>query len=201
MQINKEHECEVVKKPMIKNQKDWIDYFNNKGEKMISAPDIYRAVNKELTESLKEDFKEDWEVTSTRIICNKKNLQAEIIHDVDSKIAKPKKYKIKVPVLNGNFEENKETEKYLQAIFDTKDSIDKILKTLKKFGKDKKIRLWTPDQSSRNKRPVRSVVLYFYGFGRFNVGGYYWFGSNEGYSRGVIIDSAKQSKKIRGKSK
>ncbi len=201
MQINKEHECEVVKKSIQKNQKDWIDYFNNKGEKMISAPDIYRATNKELIGSLKEDFKEDWEVTSTRIIYNKKNLNAEIIHNADSKITKPKKYKVKVPILNGNFEEDKETEKYLQALFDTKDSITKILKTLRKFGKDRKIRLWTPDQSDRRSRPVRSVGLYFVGFGRFNVVGNYWFGNREGFSRGVIIDSAKQTKKSRGKSK
>ncbi len=204
MQINKEHECEVVKKSMKKNQKDWIDYFNNKGEKMISAPDIYRVAkkgNKTLIESLKEDFKDSWEVTSTRIIYNKKNLQAEIIHDADSKIAKPKKYKVKVPILSGNFEENKETEKYLQVLFDTKDSIDKILKTLKKFGKDRKIRLWTPSQSSRKDKEFRSVELYFGGFGRFDVYGYVWFVVSEGFSRGVIIDSAKQTKKIRGKSK
>ena len=201
MQINKEHECEVVKKSMSKTQKDWIDYFNNKGQKMISAPDIYGAVNKELIESLKEDFKGDWEVTSTRIIYNKNNLQAEIIHNADSKIAKPKKYKVKIPILNGEFEENKETEKYLQALFDTKDNIDKILKTLKKFRKDKKIRLWTPDQSSRETKPIRSVGLYFSVFVRFNVSGNNWFDYSEGYSRGVIIDSAKQTKKTRGKSK
>ncbi len=201
MQINKEHESEIVKKELKKNQKDWIDYFNNKGVKMISAPNIYRAVNKELIESLKGDFEDDWEVTSTRIIYNKKNLQAEIIHDVDSKVVKPKKYKVKVPILSGDFEENKETEKYLQALFDTKDSIDKILKTLKKFGKDKKIRLWTPNQSGREKRPIRSVGLYFGVFGRFVVNGDGWFDVNEGLSRGVIVDSAKQTKKTGGKSK
>ncbi len=201
MQINKEHECEVVKKSMSKTQKDWIDYFNNKGEKMISAPDIYRVVNKELIESLREDFKENWEVTSTRIIYNKDNLNAEIIHNTDSKVVKPKKYEVEIPVLDGGFEENKETEKYLQALFDTKDNLDKILKVLKKFGKDKKIRLWTPNQSSRKDKGVRSVVLYFYGFGGFYVNGVSWFGSDDGLSRGVIIDSAKQTKKIRGKSK
>ncbi len=201
MQINKEHECEVVKKSMSKTQKDWIDYFNNKGKKMISAPDIYKVANKGIIESLKKDFKEDWEVTSTRIIYNKKNLNAEIIHNVESKVVKSKKYKVKVPILNGNFEENKETEKYLQALFDTKDNLDKILKTLKKFGKDKKIRLWTPNQHDRKKRQFRSVVLFFSGFDWFVVGGYYWFGNVEGFSRGVIISSAKQTKKIRGKSK
>ncbi len=201
MKINKEHECEVVKKSMSKTQKDWIDYFNSKGEKMISAPDIYRVTNKELIGSLKEDFKEDWEVTSTRIIYNKKNLNAEIIHNADSKVAKPKKYKVKVPVLNGSFEENKETEKYLQALFDTKDSLDKIIKTLKKFGKDKKIRFWTPSQSSRKDKQVRSVGLCFVVFGWFVVDGVDWFDDSGGLSRGVIIDSAKQTKKTRGKSK
>lgn len=33
MQINKEHECEIVKKSISKTQKDWIEYFNKKGEK------------------------------------------------------------------------------------------------------------------------------------------------------------------------
>ena len=204
MKINKEHECEIVKKEMSKTQKDWVEYFNNKGEKMISAPDIYKVAKKEnkaIIESLNQDFKEDWEVTSTRVVYNKKNLNAEIIHDIDSKIAKPKKYKVNVPILNGNFEENKETEKYLQALFDTKNNLDKILKTLKKFGKDKKIRLWTPNQHDRKKRQVRSVGLCCDGFGRFVVCGVFWFGGSEGFSRGVIIDSAKQSKKIRGKSK
>ncbi len=203
MQINKEHECEIVKKDMSKNQKDWIQYFNDKGQKMISAPDIYKVAkkgNNTIIKSLNEDFKEDGEVTSTRIIYNNKNLQAEIIHDADSKVVKPKKYKVKVPILNENFEENKETEKYLQALFDTKDNLDKILKTLKKFGKDKKIRLWTPDQSGRKRKPIRSVGLYFDDFDRFDVGGY-WFDNADGLSRGVIIDSAKQSKKIKGKSK
>ncbi|GAF85271.1 unnamed protein product, partial [marine sediment metagenome] len=179
MKINKEAECEIIKKQIRKTQKDWIDYFNSKGDKMISASDIYRATNKALIESLKKDFEDNWEVTSTRIIYNKKSLNAEIIHDIGSKIVKPKKYKVKVPILSGNFEENKETEKYLQALFDTKDSLDKILKTLKKFGKDKKIRLWTPSQSERKSRPIRSVVLYFDGFGRFDVDGD-WFGDSEG---------------------
>ena len=157
MQINKEAECEVIKEEMRKTQKDWIDYFNDKGEKMISAPDIHKVAkqdNKAIIQSLKEDFEKSWESTSTRITYNKNNLKAEIVHDADSNITKPKKYKVKIPILNGNFEENKETEKYLQTLFDTKDSIDKILKVLKKFGKDKKLRLWTPDQSSRkNKQP------------------------------------------------
>ncbi len=204
MQINKEAECEIIKKPIKKNQKDWIDYFNNKREKMISASDIYKIAKKEnkaIIGSLKKDFEESGEVTSTRIIYNKDNLNAEIIHDVDSKIVTSKKYKVKIPVFDGDFEENKEAEKYLQALFDTKDSIDKILKVFTKFGKDKKLRLWTPSQSSRGDKQVRSVELYFGNFGRFDVDGGSWFGGSGGLSRGVIISSAKQTKKLRGKSK
>ena len=188
MQINKEHECEVVKKELKKTQKDWVEHFNNKNIKMISTLDIYRAAkqeNKTIIESLKEDFKESWEVTSVRIIYNKNNLNAEIIHDADSTIVKPKKYKVKVPVLSGDFKQDSETENYLQALFDTKDSLDKIIKVLKKFDKNRELRLWTPSQSSRAEKQVRSVVLYFVVFDRFDVGGDGWFDGDYGFSRGM----------------
>ena len=204
MQINKAREFETVKKELRKTQKDWVEYFNNKNLKMISAPDIYKVAkkdNKAIIRSLEKEFEESWEVTSTRIIYNKKNLKAEIIHDANSNIVKPKKYKVKIPIFNGNFKQDSETEKYLQALFDTKDSIDKILKVLKKFVKDKQLRLWTPSQSSRAEKQVRSVDLGFGGFGRFGVYGDVWFDGNGGLSRGVIVNSAKQTKKSGGKSK
>ena len=195
MQINKEAECEIIKKQMRKTQEDWIEYFNSKNTKMISAPDIYKVAKKEnkaIIESLKKDFEESWEVTSTRIIYNKDNLNAEIIHDAESNIVKPKKYKVKVPVLAGSFKQDSETEKYLQALFDTKDSIDKILKVLKKFGKDKQLRFWTPSQRSRKDKQVRSVGLFFSFDGFVVVCG--WFDDIDGFSRGVITNSAKQTK-------
>ena len=95
MQIKKESECKVVKEQLKKTQKDWVEYFNNKGEKMISAPDIYKAAKQEskgIINSLRKDFNDYWLITSTRIIYNKKNLKAEIIHDADSNIVKPNKY-------------------------------------------------------------------------------------------------------------
>ena len=82
----------------------------------------------------------------------------------------------------------------------TKEEIVNFLVTLS-GKKEKKIRFWTPSQSSRKDKQVRSVELYFYDFGRFYVGGNCWFGDSSGLSRGVIVDSAKQTKKIRGKSK
>jgi hypothetical protein len=60
---------------------------------------------------------------------------------------------------------------------------------------------WTPSQNSRKDKRVRSVGLYFDVFGGFVVDGYGWFDYYDGLSRGVIIDSAKQTKKSRGKSK
>ena len=110
MQINKEPECEVIKEKLKKTQKDWIPHFNNKGEKMISVPDI-----------------------------------------------------------------------------------DKILKVLKRFGK-KEIRFWTPSQSSRSDYPIRSVVLYFDDFYRFNVVGGSHPDYGNGFSRGVIVPSAQQTR-------
>ena len=204
MQINKEPEYKIIKKQLSKNQEDWIKYFNDKKTKMISAPDIYKVAkqeNKTIIESLKKDFKESYEITSTRIIYNEDNLNAEIIHDADSKIVKSKKYKVEIPDLSGSFKEDSDVEKYLQALFDTKDSLDKILEVLKKFGKERELRLWTPSQSSRRDKQVRSVELGFFDFfDWFVVDGYGWFGY-VGFSRGVIINSAKQSKKSRGKSK
>ena len=201
MQINKEAECEIIKNQIKKTQEEWIDHFNNKREKMVSTPDIYKVKNKTIIQSLKGDFKEGWEVTSTQIIYNKDNLKAEIIHNVKSKVVKSKKYKVEIPIFNGDFKQDPKTEKYLQALFDTKDNISKILKVLKKFGKERKLRLWTPSQSSRKNRQVRSVELDFDGFFRFDVVGYFWIDDDGGFSRGVLVNSAKQTKKIRGKSK
>jgi len=196
MQINKESECETIKKKIIKTQKDWVEHFNNKGEKMISAPDIYKSTKKDIIESLKADFQEKWIITSTRIIYNKDNLNAEIIHDADSTIVKPKIYNIKVPIIEGDFKQDSETELYLQALFDTKDKINKILKTLKKFGKDN-LTLYTPTQSQRNDYHVCSVDLCFGCFGRFDVFGFGRFDYGSGFSRGVLVNSAKQSKKLK----
>ncbi len=202
MKINKEHE--MIKKPLKLNQKEFVQHFNNEGLKFISAPDVYNVAktnNKTLIRSLAKDFKDSYLVTSTQIKYNKKTLMVEITHDVDSIVVKPKNIKVKIPVLEGDFKEDSITEKYLKALFNTKDSIRTILKNLKKFDKDRIIRLWTPSQSSRSSKQIRSVDLCFDDFGRFDVNGYNWFGNDNGFSRGVIINSAKQSKVKRGKSK
>ncbi len=190
MKINKEHEIEVIKRPMKKNQEEWLDYFNKKKLKMISTSDIYNAIkNKDnVLISLKKDLEDDYIVCSDRI--DRKNNQ--IIHNAKSSVIKEKIINCKIPEFNGSFKKDKETESYLQALFDTKDSLKEILKNLNILGENKELRLWT----SSNKDYVRAVGLCFY-FDRFVVGGVVWFDYSNGFSRGVKIDSAKQCKKVK----
>ena len=199
MQINKEHEFE--RKPMYATQEDFIKHFNSKGEKMISAADIYTAAkqeNKGIIESLKQDFKDSYVITSTRIIYNKDNLNADIIHDANSTIAKPKTLnQVKIPVLDGEVGHDVDIEAYLQSLFDTKDSINEIMRVLKRFDNERKLYLWTPSQSSRANKQVRCVSLCFSDLGRFDVFGDGWF-IYVGLSRGVIVESKKQNHKTKG---
>ena len=199
MQINNEAETEVVTKKLRMTQQDWITHFNKKGEKMVSAADLYSLAkedNKELLKSIQKDF-EYYVVTSTRINYIKDSLDAEIIHDFGSTVAKPKATNVKIPIFEGDFEENSETEMYLQALFDTQDSLQDIQKNLEVLSNNGKLRLWTPDQGMRNRRQERAVWLCFFGDGRFNVDGDNWIDGDDGLSRGVksLVPSAKQTAK------
>ena len=187
MQINPEHETEVVKKELRKNQKDWIVHFNNKNMKMISAPDIYHCKDKEIIASLRNDFKNNYIVTSTQINF-KYDLLAEITHDANSKVVEPKTISVKVPEYSGGFEENEDAEKFLQALFNTQDNLATILMTLKELGESKMIRLWTPSQSFRKSNPIRAVRLDYNFLDRFRVGAYSWIDNDYGLSRGVLLD-------------
>jgi hypothetical protein len=198
--INQEPEYE--KKPMKKTQREWIQYFNEKKEKMISAPDYYNAFNSKdnrLIESLKKDFKDYWEITSTQIHYNKDNLKATIIHDAESEVVTPKLIEVEVPVLSGtNFEKNESLEKYLQALFDTTDKLDIILEVLKSVDKEKHLWFYTLSQGSRNSNPVRAVRLYFDDSG-FVVLGDGWTDGGNGGSRGAR--SINQKPKASAKTK
>ncbi len=187
-----------------RTQEQAIAHHNERKECMLSIPDVFQIVkenNTEAIESLRKDFDPRWLVTSTRIIYNKENLSAKIIHNADSTIVKPTEINLKeIPVCQPTYI-NKliETEaglKYVQALINnnkaTREQITNFFVTLS-GKKEKNIRLCTPSQSSRRDRQVRSVDLYFYVFGRFDVGDG-WFDVNSGLSRGVIINSAKQSK-------
>jgi hypothetical protein len=195
MKINKETEFEIIKKEVILNQEEFIKHFNEKWEKMISAPDLYKVAkdeNKGLIESLVKDFNNEWVVTSTRIIYDKDGF-AKIIHDADSTVVKQKSSIVDVPLIQDKAEYSKELEKFLQVLFDTKDDYQEIASVLKRFNKNKTLYIWTPGKESRETKSVRAVMLGF-DCGRFNVYCINWFDFNVGFSRGVSVESAKQTK-------
>lgn len=138
-----------------KTQDEWIKYFNEQGRLMISAPDIYRAAKKgsdHLIESLRNDFYESEAeekntpyrhglVTSTRVVYhNADGRNATIIHNVNSKIVKPKEYEVIVPHYGREWAILRTSEglAYLRALFDTNDRPEIIEHTLIKLsGKSK----------------------------------------------------------------
>ena len=188
-----------------RTQEQAIAHHNERKERMLSLPDVFQLVKENNTgaiESLRTTFDPRWLVTSTRIIYNSENLSAKIIHNADSTVTKPTEIDVKeIPYCYPTYiKDLLETEaglNYVRALINdkkaTKEEIINFLVTLS-GKKEKKIRFWTPSQSSRNDKQVRSVGLYFCDFDWFGVSGDGWFDDYGGLSRGVIIDSAKQSK-------
>ncbi len=188
-----------------RTQEQAIAYHNERKERMLSLPNVFQLVkenNTEAIESLRSNFDPRWLVLSTRIIYNSENLSAKIIHNADSTVTKPIEINLKeVPVCRPTYiKELIETEAgldYIKALINnkkaTKEQIINFFVALS-GKKEKNIRFWTPSQSSRKDKQIRSVGLYFVSFDWFYVGGYSWLGNSNGLSRGVIIDSAKQSK-------
>ncbi len=188
-----------------RTQEQAISNHNERKERMLSMPDVFQLVkenNIEAIESLRKDFDPRWLVTSTRIIYCKDNLSAKIIHNADSTVTKPIEIEVKeipcgYPIYLKDLLEKESGLDYIRALINnkkaTKEEIVHFLVTLS-GKKEKNIRFWTPSQSSRKDKEFRSVGLYFGGFDGFNVYGYGWFGVSGGFSRGVIIDSAKQTK-------
>ena len=194
-----------------RTQEEWINFFNTEKKPMISMPNIFQLVkenNTEAIESLRKDF-DRWLVTSTRITYNPDNLSAKIIHNVNSNVVKQTEINLKeVPVCRPTYiKELLETDvglSYIKALLnDTKATKEQIINFFVALSgkKEKNIRFWTPSQSSRKNNVVRSVGLCFDDFDGFVVDGDVWFDVDGSFSRGVIINSAKQSKKSRGKSK
>ena len=135
---------------------------------------------------MRKKFDPRWLVLSDRIIYNSENLSAKIIHNADSTVTKQTEINLKeVPVYRPTYiKELLETEaglNYIRALINnkkaTKEEIINFFVALS-GKKEKNIRFWTPPQSSRKDKQVRSVELYFDDFGRFNVNGDDWFNSN-----------------------
>ena len=155
-----------------RTQEEWINLFNEEKKQMISIPDIFQLVkdnNIEAIESLRKDFKDYWLVTSTRIIYNSKDLSAKVINNANSNIVKQIEIPLKeIPICRPTYiKEFLETDtglNYIRALLNnkkaTREEIINFFVTLS-GKKAKNIRFWTPSQSSREGKQVRSVGLCF----------------------------------------
>ena len=190
-----------------RTQDQAIAFHNERKEPMLSMPNIFQLVKENSTEaigSLRKDFKDYWLVTSTRIVYDAKNLSAKIIHNAGSKFVKQKEISVReIPdYTSAELPDIINTDAgliYCRALVDeptaTKEHITNFFVAL--AGKEAdRIRFWTPSQSSRANRQVRSVVLCFVDLDRFGVNGDSWIVFNSGLSRGVAVKgSAKQTAK------
>ena len=192
-----------------RTQKEWIEFFNNIKQRMISAQDVFNLKDDNASlELLRKDFKDDWLVTSTQIQYNPNNLSATIIQNAGSTVTTPKETKLKcVPVYDDekltNILKTKEGVDFINALFGTNLNKKEIIDFLEKLSNKKasKIYIRTPSQSSRKDKPIRSVRLYFYIFFRFFVGGDSWYDDGDGYSHGVLSVSEPKARSKRRQSK
>lgn len=133
------------------------------------APRIYeiaKDIDTEFITVLQEDFK-DLFLTATTIIYDRHNLESNITHPGTSLILPLKDKQIEIPSFEGeNLEivvSNKLGLPYLQALFDTEDSGEQIMKTLERLSdKDRgNIKIFTPYQQMRKNNPERMVGLVY----------------------------------------
>lgn len=186
----------------IKTQEEWIQYFNQQGKRMISAPDVYRIGQKyligqngtrELVQSVRDDFERSFLITSTRETYNPNilTLDAIITHNFGSTVVQPTEKTVLVPVYQCTpLDEVLKTEKgvdYLRIKFDTNDSPDKIKETFAALsGKPANlIYIWTPTRKSMLNYQERVASFGFGGDG-FLVGGDCKVYGLSGRSRGVV---------------
>lgn len=186
-----------------RTQEKWIPYFNQKRKRMISAPDVYRIVQNgtpNLIQSVRNDFEEDWLVTSTRETYIPNTLDARITHNYGSTVVRPTEKTVLVPVYQGTPLDEVLKEKkgvaYLRVKLGTNDAPKKIRETLTALsGKPANLTsIWTPDQENRLSYQERAALFVFV-FDGFRVGGDYCIVDRGGHSRGVSMESTKPTRK------
>ena len=205
MQINKEVECEVIKKKMTNCQEKWFSHFNAKGEKMVSTVDMLNIESKEkkLIESIREDFENDYVMSSTQV----DYVNNTVTHDANSTVVKHTVIKLKeIPVCDPTYIKDLVASKpgleYLRALCnDMKLSAEQIIKKFEDLsGKSaEEIRFWTLNADERKRQPIGAVELFFY-YGRFYCNA--WRHPDDGFdcyvSRGVrqSVPIAKQQEAL-----
>ncbi len=199
-----------------KTPDQWIKYWNRitDGRVMASMGDLYIAFKnlkdryekgsatdksevKQVLIGLRDDFdwlgKNNWLITSTRLVYNDNNLNARIIQHY--KCSNPELVKdnnIGVPVYRGvsinQVVNDSKGLLYLQTLFNTNDDSETIMHTLEFIsGKNRNVILiWTPSVSERKSFSNGTAGLTYHGNGLFRVESYII--NSKGRSRGVKIN-------------
>ncbi len=182
-----------------------IQFWNERNIPMVSMAYTWKLQKQNSEESISELRKDwkglNWQMTSTRIIYEVSSLKGKVIHNFGSTATEQIEIKLDdIPVCQPMYLdkllESKSGLNYIRALINDKKATKKqIIEGFDKLSgkKANKIRFWTPTQEERLNKLFRAVGLCF-GDGRFGVGGVDWVGNDDGLSRGVKIDSAKQCK-------
>jgi len=193
-----------------RTQEEAIEFHNARKESFVSVSVAINLVdNKQVDDisKLRQDFDDYWLMTSTCYVFGK-GLSGKIIHNVKSIVVKEKVIELEeIPVCQPAYLkpllDTISGLKFVRALIDQPNaSKEQIISKFEALsGKDAgKIRFWTPTESGRRDSPVRAVTLCFNVFGRFVVDGYGWFGNDYGFSRGVLVKSAKQTRFLSNKA-
>ena len=186
-----------------RTQEGCIELHNKRKESMISLPNVVQIVeenNTQAIENLREDFDDWFFITSSQVVYNA--LGGKVINNAGSEVVKQTEIVLEeIPVCRPAYISNllqiDAGLKFVRALINkpkaTIQEIEMIFVALS--GKQPKdIRFWTPTLDSRKSNPVRCVGLYFGVFDRFVVDADGSADDVVGFSRGVIVPSAKQTK-------
>ena len=193
-----------------RTQEQWIAEYNKqegdkKGKRMIASYDVLgvtRHSPKETLESMRNDCRSYWLVTSTHPSYNRRDLSGRVIHNYNSTIVKPTVISLdEIPELNAvplpEVLKMLSGLLYVRAWANNPHATKKaLLKAFEDFGENdtKDILFYTPDQSSRASYPERAAGFDF-GNDRFRVDGIDGADDYDGRSRGVSVKSAKPTRK------
>lgn len=187
----------------IKNQNEWISFYNDRRALMFGAPDAY-SIGKNGTDrdiaDLQGVFNENWLIAGDRVDYHPNDLGGRITHNFGSMVTPPVIEELTViPVYRSvplpEVLRSEDGVRFQRALYATTDDPKTIMEVLEHLQRRKaeNILNYTPDQASRQSLVGRAV--WFYGYGRdFHVFAGFHLGIN-GRSRRVLREPAKRAPK------